>query len=270
VNEPLTADSRRADVRCAPSFDQRLAARTPIPRRPIMYQSWRELLFLHWRFPSEALQSRLPRGLHLDTHDGQAWVGAVPFFMRSIRPWWSPPIPGVSYFLELNLRTYVHDDVGRPGVWFFSLDANQRFGVWWGRTLFYLPYYPARMRADWNRRTGHVRFQSERRGAAPAQTCRFEYAPRGAASPAAPDGLEFFLVERYLLFAQNPRGRLFYGQVCHPPYEVSEVNLRHWDEHLFELAGLLLPGRPPDHAMLSRGVDVEVHPLTPVAPSPHP
>lgn len=227
-----------------------------------MYQRWQELLFLHWRCPPEMLQAVLPAGLTLDTFDGAGWLGVVPFFMRGIRPRWSPPIPGISNFLELNLRTYAFDETGRPGVWFLSLDANQKLAVWWARKFFGLPYYNAEMRADWNRKTGHVRYACQRQGAPPRHTCRYEYEPSGPATTATPGTLEFFLVERYFLFARTPGG-LMTGQVHHPPYQCSPVQLHHWDEHLIELGKLPLPERRPDHALVCRGVSVEIFPLQP-------
>jgi len=253
----------------SPTPDQRLAVRVRPPRRPVMYQRWRELLFLHWRYPADVIQSLLPPGLTVDTCDSSAWVGIVPFFMRRIRPWWSPPIPGVSYFLELNLRTYVYDHHGTPGVWFFSLDASQRFAVWWGRRFFHLPYHPARMSAAWDRSSGRVSFTSQRRGAPASQTCRFEYLPSPPLRLSAPGTLEYFLIERYFLFARSPGGAISSGQVIHAPYEISDVDVRHWDEHLLELSGLPLPGRRPDHALLSRGVDVDIFPLLPLEQAPN-
>ncbi len=231
-----------------------------------MYQSWQELLFLHWRFPPEILAPLLPAGLTLDTWNGEAWLGVVPFFMRGIRPWWFPPVPGISNFLELNLRTYAFDETGRPGVWFLSLDASQKLAVWWARKFFGLPYYHARMQADWNRATGHIRYSSERTGSRPSLTCRFEYAPDGAPRTAEPGTLDFFLVERYFLFSQRQGEPLQTGQVVHRPYEYSAARLLHWDEHLIELANLPLPGRRPDHAVVSRGVDVDIYPLQPISP----
>lgn len=245
-------------VEQGPTLEQRLAVRERPNERPVMYQSWRELLFLHWPCEARVIQAMLPRGLTVDTFQGQAWVGAVPFLMRNIRPSWFPCVPGVSNFLELNLRTYVYDRHGTPGVWFFSLDANQRFGVWWGRTLFNLPYRSARMTAKIDADTRHVAFQSERRGAPAQLTCRYEYRPIGDERLADAGSFEFFLIERYILFAYSSSGRLYSGQVHHPPYQISDVELRHWDEHLLELDELPLPGRRPEHAVVSRGVDVDV------------
>lgn len=94
-----------------------------------MYQRWRDLLFLHWEYPVEQIQQTLPPGLRVDTYHGQAYLGIVPFFMCDIRPRFLPAVRGISHFLELNLRTYVYDEAGVPGVWFYSLDANQRLAV---------------------------------------------------------------------------------------------------------------------------------------------
>ena len=246
-----------------PTLEQRLAARHRPARSPVMFQRWQELLFLHWRFPHDVLQAVLPAGLTIDTFDGSAWLGVVPFFMRGVRPRWCPPVPGISNFLELNLRTYAFDETGRPGVWFLSLDANQKLAVWAARKFFGLPYRNARMQADWNRRTGHVRYSSQRFGVRPRFTCRYEYRPSGPATTAVPGTLEFFLIERYHLFGQTPSG-LMTGQVHHAPYDISTVDLLHWDEHLIELADLPLPQRRPDHTCVSRGVSVEIFPIGPI------
>jgi CofH subfamily radical SAM domain protein len=108
----------------------RLALRErPQNHSPVMYQKWRELLFLHWAYDPLIIQDTLPPGLSVDTFAGKAYVGLVPFFMRDIRPRFVPVVPGISNFLEVNLRTYVHDERGVAGVWFYSLDANQWLAV---------------------------------------------------------------------------------------------------------------------------------------------
>jgi len=111
-----------------------------------MYQQWRDLLFLHWEYPAAAIQETLPEGLFVDTFGGTAYLGIVPFFMRNSRPRFLPAVPGLSNFMELNLRTYVYDRSGIPGVWFYSLDANQPLAVEIARRIFHLPYRHAKMR----------------------------------------------------------------------------------------------------------------------------
>ena len=244
-----------------PSLEQRLAVRVRPDERVAMYQSWRELLFLHWRMDPDVIQAGLPRGLWVDTYKGQAWVGIVPFFMRGIRPWWSPPVPGVSSFQELNCRTYVVDAAGTPGVWFYSLEANCRPAVWWGRTFFKLPYVRSRMSHTWDRQTGRVEFASQWRGGPQQGVSRFVYEPRGAQISCEPGTLEFFLVERYVLFADWGAGRLMQGIVHHAPYQVGDVHVEIAETTLIAANGLPQPHAAPDHCLVSRGVDVEVFAL---------
>ena len=225
-----------------------------------MYQQWRDLLFLHWEYPAAAIQETLPDGLFVDTFGGKAYLGVVPFFMRNIRPRLLPAVPGISDFMELNLRTYVHDRAGVPGVWFYSLDANQWLAVKIARRFFHLPYKHAGMKSS---RTpeGRIRYEAVRTGErANGETCVFEYAPAAELSQSSPDSLEFFLIERYRLYSSAPDG-LRRGAVFHHPYPLCRANVTAWDEHLLTLNGFTPRGRPPDHIVISRGVDVTIFPL---------
>lgn len=242
-----------------PSPAQREALRTAPAAPFVMHQRWQDLLFLHWHFAPEQIQSSLPAGLHVDTFAGQAWVAIVPFVMRGIRPRLLPPVPGISNFLELNLRTYAHDDRGRPGVWFYSLDCNQSLAVWTARTFFHLPYQRADMTLA-SEAGGRRQYRSQRRG--DARVSEFTHRLVGPPRQAVPGTLDFFLAERYLLFASTPRG-LRLGRVHHAPYPLVDAQVETWDTRLFRLAGLPEPDRPPDHVMGSPGVDVRVWPLTP-------
>ena len=131
----------------APTPEQREAVRQRQPHElPAMRQTWSELLFIHWTTDPEIWRKTLPEGLHLDTCDGAAWVGVVPFRMNRIRPSCLPPVPWLSWFLELNVRTYVHDDEGNPGVWFHSLDTNRWPAYKLARTRLKLPYVHSSIR----------------------------------------------------------------------------------------------------------------------------
>lgn len=225
-----------------------------------MYQQWRDLLFLHWEYSVAAIQATLPDGLFVDTVGGNAYLGIVPFFMRNIRPRFLPAAPGVSNFMEMNLRTYVHDRAGVPGVWFYSLDANQRLAVAVARRFFHLPYEHATMKSS---RTpeGRIHYESRRTGErANGARCVFEYAPGAEVPQPAPGSLEFFLVERYRLYSSAPDG-LRRGAVFHQPYPLCHAKVTAWDEQLLTLNGFSPTGRPPDHIIMSRGVDVSVFPL---------
>ena len=102
---------------------------------------WRDLLLAHWRIDANLLRPLIPPALELDLWQGEAWLGLVPFRMSGVGPAF---LPGGSSFAELNVRTYVRHR-GRPGVWFFSLDAASKIGVRLARRFFYLPYFDARM-----------------------------------------------------------------------------------------------------------------------------
>lgn len=223
-----------------------------------MFQTWSNLLFLHWRWDAEAIQRRLPAGLTVDTFDGSAWLGIVPFFMRNIRPRFCPCVPWIGNFLELNVRTYVFDEHGRPGVWFFSLDCNQPIAVWMARTFFHLPYQHSRMKARFPS-DGAVDYTNHRKGH--NKTSRFCYKLAETTTTADPGSLEFFLLERYLLFTSAPRGVLC-GQVHHAPYPVTSAKVSAWDTHVLHLNDFTEPTRQPDHICGSPSVDVSIFPLT--------
>ena len=244
-----------------PTDDQRLAMRERPRSGAIMYQSWIDLLFLHWRMDARSIQALLPDGLFVDCFEGDAFIGVVPFFMKNIRFRGTPAVPWVSNFLELNLRTYVFDRAGNPGVWFFSLDCNQPLAVWAARTLFHLPYQHASMRAVYQN-SASIDYRSTRRSQKSiGRTSRFSYEFNSTKSLAQPGTLEFFLVERYLLFSLDRSGTMLSGRVNHAPYPLCEVNVQGCESDLFELNGFTNPSRPFDHAIGSRGVSVEVFPL---------
>ena len=231
-----------------------------------MRQRWADLLFLHWAWDAAEIQKTLPTGLTVDVFQGKAWVGLVPFFMEAVRPTGLPAVPGISNFLELNVRTYVHDAQGRPGVWFYSLDANQWLAVKLARSFFHLPYEHATMSAARNRETREVDYRNRRAGT--KETSRFVYRAiaDGGGKPAAPDSLEFFLVERYRLFAHDSRREwLFTGKVHHEPYRVGASKVTVWDDAVLRFAALDRCGRGPDHICAARTLDVEVWPLERVA-----
>ena len=222
-----------------------------------MFQRWSDLLFLHWEWSAEELQSHLPAGLTIDTFDGRAYLGVVPFFMCGIRPRFCPAVPWLSAFQELNLRTYVHTDDGTPGVWFFSLDAANPIAVAIARRFFHLPYRHARMsaaRSD-NTITYHSKLPKH-----PGQ--QFRYRIPESTSEADPGSLEFFLLERYYLFAHDAkRDRLFRGQVAHPPYQFAATSAGEIDSGPLPAAGFDAPSTPPCHQAASPGVHVDIFPL---------
>lgn len=238
----------------APTLNQRLALRDRPSGFAVMRQRWSKLLFLHWRVDPSILRAKLPAGLHLDLHEGEAWLGVVPFFMERIRPVGLPPLPGLSWFLELNVRTYVHDDNGDPGVWFFSLDCNQALAVEVARSRFHLPYEHAVMSAS--NIDGTIHYDCRRKSE--SAQASFIYSEDGLACPAEPGSLDFFLAERYLLYSARPDGSLFTGRVHHNPYQLSPAKCETWSTAPAAWDGLHLPESPPDSALYVDHVDVSV------------
>jgi uncharacterized protein len=214
-----------------PDTTARLNARTPDGKRPhVMYHRWESLLFLHWAVAPNRIQETLPQGLSVDTYDDQAFVGIVPFFMRNVRLLGLPQLPWFSDFQELNVRTYVFDREGIPGIWFYSLDCNQSLAVVGARMLTGLSYFHAEMQAA----SGEFIYYSCRRNGA-GQPAQYRYRGLGAAREADPASLEFFLLERYYLFAIRA-GSLIRGQVSHVPYQFRDAETpvtsalpAHWD-----------------------------------------
>jgi len=227
-----------------------------------MSQRWANLLFLHWKVDPTQLTRLLPEGLHLDLHDGEAWLGIVPFHMQRIRPTGLLPLPWLSWFLELNVRTYVHDAAGNPGVWFFSLDCDQPLAVEFARRSFHLPYEHASMKSRTADETIH--YSCRRRNQEEAS--EFIYRPDGSRSPAEPGTLEFFLAERYLLISSKPDNSLHYGRVHHSPYQLAAVECSKWSRLPATWNGISLPDTPPDSALWADPVDVSVFPLRPGNP----
>src|SRR5213080_4382010 len=127
-----------------------------------MAQTWHDLLFAHWPVETGALRRLIPRDLPLDTFEGRCWVGIAPFHMSHIHARGLPPLPGLSRFPELNVRTYV-TFAGRPGVYFFSLDAGNRPAVWAARKFYHLPYFYATMTSQ--QREGVIHYYSRREAA---------------------------------------------------------------------------------------------------------
>lgn len=238
-----------------------MAMRARPEQRAVMRQSWRDLLFLHWRIEPSAIQETLPRGLFVDTYDGQAWIGIVPFFMRNVRWVWTPPLPGTANFQELNVRTYVHDARGTPGVWFYSLDANCWPAVKGARWSYHLPYFWAKMTYRRVSPNGRIEYESRRRRSDERLASRFDYEPAGAIrNTDDPESFEFYLVERYVLFAER-NGRLYSGRVFHSPYPIRDAIVHAWDDHALQLDGFPGMGCRPEHMLMSPGVDVDVFSL---------
>jgi uncharacterized protein len=198
----------------------------PLPSRPwVLAMQWHDLLFMHWPVPPAVLRPAIPPALELETFDGAAWLGVTPFHMKGTRPPLVPPLPWLSAFPELNVRTYVSAE-GKPGVWFFSLDASNPLAVRGARALFHLPYYDAAMRAE--HVSGGVRYTSTHthRGV-PGAAFASRYRPCGPVYHAAVDSIEYWLTERYCLYVANRQRSVWRGDIHHArwPLQPAEADI---------------------------------------------
>jgi len=230
----------------------------------IMRQRWLSLGFLHWAVDPAALAPLIPAGLDLDTWEGRAYVGIVPFTIRGSRAAFLPPLPGTANFHELNLRTYVHRQGRDPGVWFFSLDAASRLAVWGARLAYKLPYFPADITMA--RGPQGIAFASRRRGPGGRASFACRYWPTAAASAAAPGTLEFFLAERYLLYSWDGRA-LRTARVWHAPYPLAPARVEDLTEELASASRIILPAYDQPLAHYASEVDVRIYAPSVAAPA---
>ena len=235
----------------------------PTLRRIVMRPAWHHLLFLHWKTDADALQRRLPPGLEVDLFEDRAYVGLVPFTMSHLRPHGLPHLPHLSHghenFHEVNVRIYVRHPQFGPGVWFFSLDAASAPAVCAARIWYKLPYFYASMSLRYRRTPEGDIFDyfSQRRWPSPVPaSCDISYIPTGAAAPAVPGTLEYFLVERYLLYS-FARGHLFAGRVRHKSYPLQGAEVFSLRESLIQSANIWRPDSAP-LAHYARSVQADI------------
>jgi uncharacterized protein YqjF (DUF2071 family) len=216
----------------------------PPPQRPwLLSMRWHDLLFMHWPVPAATLRPLIPPALELDTFEGSAWLGVVPFRMSGVKPRLFPNIPGLSAFPELNLRTYVSAG-DKPGIWFFSLDAHNPVAVRLARAAYRLPYFDARMSCE---STGEeVRYRSVRthKDAPPARFAG-RYRPLEPLPPSRPGTLEYFLTERYCLYTAEPDGRPLRGEIHHAPWPLQRAEAGLEELEMTAQIGVELPDTEP-------------------------
>lgn len=216
-----------------------------------MLQTWRSLTFLHWPYEPAVIRGLLPHGLQLDTFDGAAWVGLAPFLLTDLRAPHMRALPWISHFPETNVRTYVRGPDGKPGVWFFTLEADRLGAVLSARLLYRLPYRWARMKVDEGE--GVVRYASER--LAPFGPGKSQIAIRPGDRIEARQ-FDHFLTARFRLYAVSGK-RIAHADIEHEPWTLHRGEILELFQNLFENSGVPQPaGEPVVH--FSHTLDVRI------------
>jgi uncharacterized protein len=223
----------------ATSALDRLAMRGRPPGTPVMRQKWNNLLFLHWSVDPQVLRPFIPAELEIDTFEGHAWIGITPFTLDDVHLTGIPPIPGLSSFHELNVRTYVHAH-GIPGIWFFSLDASKLLPAVAARLFFMAPYFKAQI--EFRQVSGGFNFALTRL----ASSARFRASWSTGVRLRDPDleSLAFFVVERYCYFAVE-NCNVYMTRIYHHPWILDEATVLSYESTMFETLGICEPAAAP-------------------------
>lgn len=214
----------------------------PLPKKPwIMIQRWHDLLFAHWEISPEQLRPLVAPQLELDLYQNKAYVAVAPFHMSGIRSRWLPPLPGLSRFPELNVRTYVTYG-GIPGIYFFSLDATNLSAVWGARIGYALPYFHAEMSV----KPVGEKFEYSSRRLQPPRPAEFRgrYWPISGPRRREKSSLEFFMTERYCLYTVRAN-KVYRGYIHHLPWPLQDAEAEIETNSMAKAAGIDLPNSRP-------------------------
>lgn len=207
---------------------------------PVLRQRWNHTVFVHWSYAPEVVAPLVPSGVEVDVLDGAAWVSLVMFRCERTRLPGLPPVPPLSNFVEINLRTYVTAPGDRPALWFFSLDVPQPLLVLGARLAAGVPYYMARTSLTVT--DGTMEYRSSRLSGGASLQARAHVGPPCPAEELAP--LDHFLTARWGAYSLV-LGSLRYTPVEHPLWPLHRAELVELDETLLDAAGLPPPAGEP-------------------------
>jgi hypothetical protein len=227
----------------------------------LLSQNWNDLLLAHFAIAPEALRRLVPEALTLELYDGAAWLTISPFCTSHMRPSGVPPLPGFSFFPQVNLRTYVTVE-GKPGLYYFSVDTASLTAVWGARVFFRMQYWHSKIQVSGatiqaRKATGSaIHFSASRlhgpQAANGAAKLEVSYAPEGEAERARRGSLDEFLTERYCVYSWN-RGKFYRTEVHHQPWPLQRVRVEFRANSLADPLGLTLP-KEPDVCHFSRSL----------------
>lgn len=223
----------------------------------MMFQKWRQLLFMSWPIEPDEMRRHVPADLEVDLHEGKAWLSMLPMHMEDLHFRYLPPLPGTSDFPEINLRTYVRVAGQVPAVFFFSLDSSSRLGAFVARYFLHTPYVYAKMSLDRDGNTFHMTSHRKASRHAPAAALDVRYRPVGEPSEPDAGSLPHFLVERYTAIAETKPGVIYSGPVAHEPWRLTEAEAEVAENTIPQAAGFDVVGIEPS-VHFSWGTDTKL------------
>lgn len=172
----------------------------------LWYQEWNDALFLHYKVDESLLRTLVPSSLTIDTIYGDAWVSVVMFKMERIRPRILPAVPPISFFNEVNIRTYVTKN-NKQGVYFLDIIADNIVSCALAKAFSGLPYKYQRISRSISD------FQSDN------IICKYKIGE----SLQEKSDLDLWLTERYCLYNQSRNGYLYRYDIHHLPWNINEL-----------------------------------------------
>lgn len=210
------------------------------------YQEWNSALFLHWKVSLDELVKLIPKGISIDTFNGECWITLVAFTMEKIRPRRLPSVAAISDFQEINVRTYLSKD-GKKGVYFLRIEAGKKVSTFVAKLLSGLPYENANIDLQ-NMSNPYKYFASNNN-----RNSKFDATFTIGKRIANKTELDNWLTERYCLYLEKNK-ILYRYETHHKPWvldTVENLNLI----STYKIGNILLD-KKPDLAHYSNGVKV--------------
>lgn len=203
----------------------------------LWYQEWNDAIFLHYKVDYKLLRKLVPTRLHIDTFEDNAWISIVLFKMKHIRPRNLPAIYSISFFNEVNIRTYVHVE-DKPGVYFLDIIADNRISCFLAKQFSGLPYsYQKIYRDEISLFSNNITFNYKLGDSIHHKSDR-----------------DIWLTERYCLYNADSMNNLYRYDIHHLPWNIDDVEISQLSiNRNYELVKKL---QVPDSNHYSKGVKV--------------
>jgi uncharacterized protein YqjF (DUF2071 family) len=205
-----------------------------VPPRPFLTAQWSDLVLVTFEAPEDLVRRAIHPCLDPDRWQDRTHVSVVAVTMRNLRvAGWR--VPGFTEHPQVNFRTYVRHGAER-GVWFLRQLVPSRLIAAVGRLRYREPFAAIRIEQRQSETPGERRV--EYRLGPPERGWRIAVAGSAASRPPKPGSADHHVVERYLGYRSDRKGRLTAFRVEHPPWEVRDVRAAACDIDFAALYGV--------------------------------